>query len=219
MDAEAIARYEAGGCTRHYSGFADACVGQPIDLQSELALYEDEDFIFKADTLQGLGEAIAAKVPYFDINAFVAEVDTYNGFAASGADGEYGKGIEYIWPVTTAPFYAFQICSGMVNTSGGIRINREAQVTDARGKVIDGLYAAGVCTSGWDGEVYGGGTCQSVGMWAGSRAARHVVINSLGGSVADDWMGTERSEDPSAGPSGPSGGDAAQGGEAALGDM
>ncbi|MFR1639274.1 MAG: hypothetical protein ACLSVD_08930 [Eggerthellaceae bacterium] len=83
---------------------------------------------------------------------------------------------------------------------------------------IDGLYAAGVCTSGWDGEVYGGGTCQTVGMWAGSRAARHAVVNKLGGTVADDWMGTERSQDPSEA-QGPQGGDSAQGGEAALGDL
>ena len=104
----------------------------------------------------------------------------YNEFAASGADADYGKGAEYLWPIDTAPFYAFQICSGMLNTCGGIRINRDAQVTDDRGKVVKGLYAAGVCTSGWDGEVYGGGTCQTVGMWAGSRAARHAVVNRAG---------------------------------------
>ncbi|MDR3314894.1 MAG: FAD-binding protein [Coriobacteriales bacterium] len=214
-DAAGIARYEAGGCTRHYSGFADACVGQPIDLKSELETYTGMDYLFQADTLKGLGDAIAAKVSYFDTAAFVAEVEKYNGFAQTGTDEAYGKGADYLWSVAEAPFYAFQICSGMVNTSGGIRINREAQVTDARGKVVDGLYAAGVCTSGWDGEVYGGGTCQSVGMWAGSRAARHAVVKKLGGTVASDWMGTVRSEDPSAAP-GPSGGDAALGGEAAL---
>jgi fumarate reductase flavoprotein subunit len=216
LDAAAITKYEAGGCTRHYSGFADACVGQPIDLQSELAQYEGSDFIFKADSVKALGEAIEAKVPHFDASAFETEIEKYNNYAANGTDADYDKLPEYIWPVSEAPFYAFQICSGMVNTSGGIRINREAQVTDARGKVIDGLYAAGVCTSGWDGEVYGGGTCQSVGMWAGSRAARHAIINKLGGKVAANWMGDVRSQDPNEA-QGPSGGDAAQGGEAALG--
>ena len=84
-----------------------------------------------------------------------------------------------MWAVKTAPFYAFRISSGMVNTSGGIRINTNAQVTDARGKVISGLYAAGVCTSGWDGEVYGNGTCQAAGLWAGRAAAKHIVANVL----------------------------------------
>lgn len=223
MDSDNIASYEAGGCTRHYSGFADECVGNPIDLQSELKQYDGVDYIWKADSVKELGEAIAKSVPFFDVDAFVAEIDAYNKYAESGTDEAYGKAAEYLWPIKTAPFYAFQICSGMLNTSGGIRINREAQVTDARGKVVDGLYAAGVCTSGWDGEVYGGGTCQTVGMWAGSRAARHAVVNKLGGTVADDWMGTERSQDPSEaqggpGGGGPSGGDAAKGGEAALGN-
>lgn len=218
MDAANIAAYEAGGCERHYSGFADACVGATLDLQSELAQYEGVDYIFKADTLEELGKAIAAKVDAFVVEDFLAEIEAYNGYADAGADAAYGKDAAYVWKIEEGPFYAFQICSGMLNTSGGIRINRDAQVTDARGKVIDGLYAAGVCTSGWDGEVYGGGTCQTVGMWAGSRAARHAVENKLGGTVADDWMGTERSQDPSEA-QGPQGGDSAQGGEAALGDL
>lgn len=218
MDAANIAAYEAGGCERHYSGFADACVGATLDLQSELAQYEGVDYIFKADTLEELGKAIAAKVDAFVVEDFLAEIAAYNGYADAGADAAYGKDGKYVWKIEEGPFYAFQICSGMLNTSGGIRINRDAQVTDARGKVIDGLYAAGVCTSGWDGEVYGGGTCQTVGMWAGSRAARHAVENKLGGTVADDWMGTERSQDPSKA-QGPQGGDSAQGGEAALGDL
>lgn len=205
MGSENIAKYEAGGCMRHYSGFADACVGAEIDLQSELEQYADVDYIFKADTIEGLADEIAKKIDFFDKEAFVAEIAKYNGFADAGVDTDYGKAAEYLWPIKEAPFYAFQVCSGMLNTSGGIRINTNAQVTDARGKAIDGLYAAGVCTSGWDGEVYGGGTCQTVGMWAGSRAARHAIVNKLGGTVSDDWMGTVRSEDPSTA-GGPQGG-------------
>ena len=218
MDAAAVAAYEAGGCERHYSGFADACVGAQLDLQKELEQYDGVDYIFKADTLEELGNAVAQKADTFVVEDFLAEIEAYNGYAAAGGDAAYGKDAKYVWPIAEGPFYAFQICSGMLNTSGGIRINRDAQVTDARGKVVDGLYAAGVCTSGWDGEVYGGGTCQTVGMWAGSRAARHAVEHKLGGTVADDWMGTERSQDPSEA-QGPQGGDSAQGGEAALGDM
>jgi fumarate reductase flavoprotein subunit len=194
-DAEHIAKYEAGGCTRHYSGFADKLVGNPVDLQAELATYGDQDFVFQADTLAELADKIKAKVPYFNTEAFTQEVEKYNSFAAAGEDPDYAKPPELMWPVTTAPFYAFQLVSGMVNTNGGIRINTEAQVIDPRGQVIDGLYAAGICTSGWDGEIYGGGTCQPVAMWAGSRAARHAVANKLGGTVAANWMGDEHAMD------------------------
>jgi fumarate reductase flavoprotein subunit len=194
-DSDHIAKYEAGGCTRHYSGFADRMAGNPIDLQSDLTHYANQNYFFKADSLKELGELIKAKVAYFDIDAFVAEIEKYNSFAAAGEDPEYGKPVELMWPIVTAPFYAFQIVSGVLNTCGGIRINTEAQVIDPRGKVIDGLYAAGVCSSGWDGEIYGGGTCQSVGMWGGSRAARHAVVNKLGGTVVANWMGDERCMD------------------------
>lgn len=215
MDTSMKEKYEAGGCSRHYSGFADACVGNPIDLTAEIADYADKDYIISADTLEELADKLAEKVTTFVKEDFLAEVERYNGFCASGTDEEYGKGADYLWACETGPFYAFQCVSGMLNTCGGIRINRNAQVTDDRGKVVEGLFAAGVCTSGWDGEVYGGGTCQTVGMWAGSKAARYIVENILGGTVADDWMGDISLQDQAGGPGG---GDAAKGGEAALGD-
>ena len=215
MDTSMKEKYEAGGCSRHYSGFADACVGNPIDLTAEIADYADKGYVISADTLEELADKLAEKVTTFVKEDFLAEVERYNGFCASGTDEEYGKGADYLWACETGPFYAFQCVSGMLNTCGGIRINRNAQVTDDRGKVVEGLFAAGVCTSGWDGEVYGGGTCQTVGMWAGSKAARYIVENILGGTVADDWMGDISLQDQAGGPGG---GDAAKGGEAALGD-
>jgi len=45
--------------------------------------------------------------------------------------------------------------------------------------VIDGLFAAGVCTSGWDGEVYGNGTCQAAALYAGRTAAKYICRNLL----------------------------------------
>jgi fumarate reductase flavoprotein subunit len=215
MDTSMKEKYEAGGCSRHYSGFADACVGAEIDLTSELEEYADKDYILSADTLDELADKLAEKVTTFVKEDFLAEIERYNGFCAAGVDDEYGKGADYLWACETGPFYALQCVSGMLNTCGGIRINRNAQVTDDRGKVIEGLFAAGVCTSGWDGEVYGGGTCQTVGMWAGSKAARYIVENVLGGTVAEDWMGDISLQDQAGGPGG---GDAAQGGEAAVGE-
>ncbi len=188
LDQSMIARYEAGGCTRHYSGFADRCVGATLDLQSELdAVMEDERFasvIFRADTVEELAEKIGV-----DPEILAATVANYNRYAESGVDEEWGKAAEYLWPCDTAPYYALCVSSGMLNTNGGIRINHNAQVVDARFRPISGLYAAGVCTSGWDGELYGGGSCQTVGMWAGSKAARHALETLCGVKVTEDWYG------------------------------
>lgn len=219
LDQSMIDAYEAGGCTRHYSGFADACVGNPIDLRSEIEQYADKDYIWSGETLEDLANAMAADVPTFVVDDFLTEIELYNQACANGTDEIFGKDAQYLWACTDGPFYAMRVCSGMLNTCGGIRIDRNAQVCDTHSKPVEGLFAAGVCTSGWDGEVYGGGTCQTVGMWAGSKAARYIVENLLGGTVADNWMGDVSLQDqaggPGAGPA-PSGGDAAKGGEAAL---
>jgi fumarate reductase flavoprotein subunit len=185
MDQSMVEKYEAGGCTRHYSGFADACVGAELDLQTEIAsAIEGGLNTYKADTIEELAEQIGV-----DPAALAETVANYTSYAESGTDEEWGKGADYLWACDTAPFYAFRISSGMLNTNGGIRINRNAQVVDARYQPISGLYAAGVCTSGWDGELYGGGSCQTVGMWGGSKAARHALSTIFGIEVADDWYG------------------------------
>ena len=173
LSADTVQKFADGGCNRHYSGFADPLVGNPISgLQDEIDKYlsQSPTECFKADTLDELAADI--NVP---ADTLKAEVAAYN----SGTDAEWGKESEYMWPLTTAPFYAFRVSSGMLNTSGGIRINTNAQVTDARGKAIDGLFAAGVCTSGWDGEVYGNGTCQAAALWAGRTAAKYIAQNVL----------------------------------------
>lgn len=200
LDQSMIDAYEAGGCTRHYSGFADACVGAPIDLRSEIEQYADKDYIWTGETLEDLANAVAADVPTFVVEDFLAEMDAYNKACETGVDEVFGKDAQYLWPCNVGPFYAMRVCSGMLNTCGGIRIDHNAQVCDTHSKPVEGLFAAGVCTSGWDGEVYGGGTCQTVGMWAGSKAARHIVENILGGTVADNWMGDVSLQDQAGGP-------------------
>lgn len=172
VDADGIQKYAEGGCQRHYSGFADKLVGNAIDdLQDEVdKAVSGNDECFKADTIADLAKEISV-----DADNLADEIEKYN----TGTDAEWGKEAENMWPIATAPFYAFRISSGMLNTSGGIRINTNAQVVDDRYKPIAGLYAAGVCTSGWDGEVYGNGTCQANALFCGRTAAKHIVKNLL----------------------------------------
>lgn len=172
VDADGIQKYAEGGCQRHYSGFADKLVGNAIDgLQDEVdKAVSGNDECFKADTIADLAKEIGV-----DADNLADEIEKYN----TGTDAEWGKEAENMWPIATAPFYAFRISSGMLNTSGGIRINTNAQVVDDCYKPIAGLYAAGVCTSGWDGEVYGNGTCQANALFCGRTAAKHIVKNLL----------------------------------------
>lgn len=109
--------------------------------------------VYGAETPEELAEKIGV-----DPATFAETIANYNRYAETGVDEEWGKPTQYLWACDTAPYYALRVSSGMVNTNGGIRINRNAQVVDARFKPIVGLYAAGVCTSGWDNELYGGGS-------------------------------------------------------------
>ena len=194
-----ISHFENGGCTRHYSQFSDALVGAPCDLQSELAKYAGNENVFKADTIAELAEKIGV-----DPARLVSTVEQYEADCAAGnGDSYFGKAAAYMIPLGEGPYYALRLSSGVLNTNGGIRIDYNANVCDPYFTPIRGLFAAGVCCSGYDGEVYGGGTCQTSGMWGGSKAARVIVEDYLGGKVADDWFGPE--EYVSAGSGEPSG--------------
>ena len=195
-----ISHFENGGCTRKYSAFSDALAGQPCDLQSEFAKYADNENVIKADSIQELAEKIGV-----DPGRLVSTVATYETDCAAGTgDSCFGKSADYMVSLGGAPYYALRLSSGVLNTNGGIRIDYNANVCDPYYTPIKGLFAAGVCCSGWDGEVYGGGTCQTSGMWGGSKAARVIVEDYLGGKVDDDWFGEE--EYVSSGSGGASGG-------------
>ena len=210
-----ISFWENGGCNKKISGFADILVGADFnseeglqspfvsattgeyvyyhpDLYGEIETYADNPECFSGATLEELAANIQAGIPNFNVEQFLATWDEYDAACAAGVDEKFGKDAQYlVAPGAEGPYYAFRLTSGVLNTCSGIRINENAQVVDPRYVPIQGLFAAGINTSGWDGEVYGGGTCQPVAMFCGSKAARYIVENILGGTVAEDWYGDD----------------------------
>jgi fumarate reductase flavoprotein subunit len=70
-------------------------------------------------------------------------------------------------PITRPPFYAIRLCAGLTYTTGGIAIDRRAQVVKPNGAPIPGLYAAGACTGGLEGGPmagYIGGLCKALSL-------------------------------------------------------
>lgn len=190
FDASYVEKWEAGEWQNGHNGFDSATKqGQPLVISSEIERVKDADWFYQADSIRELGEAIAADVPSFDVDAFVETVDAYNAAANGSTADEWGKSVDFIWPLTTAPFYAAKAGVNAYNTNGGIHINTDAQVVDPDGKPITGLYASGIATAGWDSQVYGGGTNQPVALWCSCMAALHIVRSDLGKEVSDNWMG------------------------------
>lgn len=111
----------------------------------------DSAEVARAETVDGLAEAIGAPK-----ETLAATVKRYTDLAKAGADEDFGKSANNLWPIERAPFYAIPVPVGFMNTLGGLRINTSMQVldeTDAHAP-IPGLYAAGNVSGGFYGTVY-----------------------------------------------------------------
>ena len=105
----------------------------------------------------------------------------YNRHAKEGRDPLFGKRAPILTPLDQGPFVALELnfSSSYFSffTLGGLRTSTDGEVLDRTGAPIDGLYAAGRCTSGlpaW-GHGYSSGMsladCTFFGRQAGRRAA------------------------------------------------
>jgi len=128
--------------------------------------------IAEADSLPELASRLSVPAAQFlrTIEEFNAAVEDGRAPAASPPKATLA------YPVKTPPFYAFwPLVPGITSTFGGLMINRDAQVLDANGLALPGLYAAGEVTGGLFCDDYIGGSalanCMVMGRRAGARAA------------------------------------------------
>ena len=124
---------------------------------------------YVADTLEELAEKIGV-----DPAALTATVEKYNEGMLNGKD-EFGKSASADSVIEQGPFYASLRTPTVHYTMGGIEINENAEVLDADGNAIPGLYAAGEVTSGIHGNNRLGGNAypdiMTFGRIAGLNAA------------------------------------------------
>lgn len=84
----------------------------------------------------------------------IETIKQYNEHCKQGHDSVYAKDREYLLPLKEPPYYAIRDTVALLDTIGGIRIDEKMRVIDKENRVIPGLYAAGVVTSGWESESY-----------------------------------------------------------------
>ena len=110
----------------------------PMSALAEMAIASNLGV--KADTLEELASAAG-----INSEALIETVNTYNGHADAGEADEFGKA-GYA-TVKEGPFYAVEIKPATLGTMGGLVTNDKAQVLNAEGNPIEGLYAAGEVTN------------------------------------------------------------------------
>lgn len=131
-------------------------------------------YVRKGFTVEGATlEELAGKIGV-DAKGLVDTMAKYNGYVKAGEDKDFGK-TALPRELIKAPFYAIEVSPAVHHTMGGVRINTNAEVLTADGKVIPGLFAAGEITGGVHGANRIGGNAVTditvYGKTAGENAA------------------------------------------------
>ena len=146
----------------------------------------DAGAAFQSPTIAGLAAAIGVPAA-----ALEATVTRFNGFAATGTDADFQRGVSFydhyytdpavtpnscLAPLWLPPYYAFRIEPGDLGTKGGLVTDARARVLNADGTVIPGLYAAGNSSAAVMGHSYAGaGSTIGPAMTFGYVAANDIA--------------------------------------------
>lgn len=129
--------------------------------------------IFEAGTLEELAEATG-----LDASALKKTIEHYNEMCVAGKDDEFSKNPEFLIPLESGPYYAFELKTGFFTTVGGLEVNDRSQVLGTSGQPITGMYAAGCDAGGLYGDSYDVSICegsqQAWGVHSGKVAAEHI---------------------------------------------
>lgn len=141
--------------------------------------------ILKADTLYELAGRLG-----IDPQGLESEVQRFNGFVDNGVDEDFHRG-EAVYDqyygdpradhpclgrIDRGPYYGVRIYPGELGTKGGLCTNANAQVVNAEGRVIPGLYAIGNCSRPMTGNVYpASGATLGSAMVFGYIAGKHIA--------------------------------------------
>lgn len=133
----------------------------------------DPATLVEADTVGELAEKI--DLP----QAVLADtIEFYSDRAADGEDPEFHKNEEYLEPIDTGPYYAYNLRPSafpggvQYHTLGGLRVTTDGEVLNSSNQPIDGLYAAGRSVAGIPGEGYESGISLSTITFFGRRTGR-----------------------------------------------
>ena len=152
-------------------------------------------FVVTADSIEELAEKL--DMPAETLEKTIAD---YNAHVESGEADEFGReftedSFDGTYSVSANKvegdkYYAIPLKALCVMTLGGVKTNTSAQVLDANGTVIPGLYAAGECVGGIWGKYVSGGTGVMGPVVFGRIAARTAMTSELADKYKMQTPGT-----------------------------
>lgn len=113
-----------------------------IAKNADVAGMEAKGNVVSANTLEELAGKLGIPA-----DAFVAEINRYNGFVDAQKDEDFGKTF-FGEKIDEAPFVATPRSPSLHHTMGGVTIDKDTHVLNTEGTIIPGLYAAGEVTGG-----------------------------------------------------------------------
>ena len=122
------------------------------------------DWSCVADTL-----AEAAEQAGLDASTLEQTVEAFGGYASAGSDHDFGR-TEFAGAVQEPPFVVAKMGTHYHLTLGGLVVDDAARVIGLDGRPVEGLYAAGDVTSGYEGLTHQSGMCLSVVVSGGITA-------------------------------------------------
>lgn len=119
-----------------YIYFDDDDIRPLYDWHDEFQDGLEKGYIVKADTLEELADKLGVNK-----ENLLKTVERYNSFCETGADEDYGKGAEFLFPIKDPPFYGMERCPAYLwLADGGIATDPYGRAVNERFEVIPGLY-------------------------------------------------------------------------------
>ena len=171
-------------CDRSF--IRDFGLGLVRPLWSRLRPFVEAGYLVEGSTLEELAGRMG-----IDSSGLAATIAQYNRDAISGVDTLFGRGDSELnklngapgphpnpcmRPIENPPFYALAVYPSLLATSLGLATDADAQVLDANGSPIGGLYAVGNDMASVFGGIYPGpGATIGPALTFAYRAARHAA--------------------------------------------
>ena len=130
-----------------------------------LATFLADGYLTEGNSLQALADQLGISA-----DGLAQAVANNNAFAQTGVDTQFQRGVTAyqqnigdaaaggrnpnLGEIIEGPFYAVKLYPGDIGAANGLQTNEHAQVLDAKGQAIDGLYAVGNDMNSIMGGVY-----------------------------------------------------------------